>query len=258
MPKSLLPLAATLAGLSVIAFVVGALMIGIGFALPAAGGAAPESPGWEDGHPVGLYLMTRFWIGTGSLEKASYYFTSDGRVYVDPQEGFSDEELARHHGRHGTVRGGDGELIFTWSDGKEQRGRLERGEGRGFTWDMGIFAPVEPFDDEKELVGRWEGGSSASFAGTRGATSRSFDLRDDGTFSGGSVATLQSASRESVASAGSSGDHSGTWELDGYALVLEYDDGRTARGVVFPLDDDDTPVRPDRFYFAGTLYKKQG
>ncbi len=270
--RSLVPFAATLAGLSVVTFLAGALMLGIGVALPSgsasgrggllgkltdvlpsSGGA--EKPGWEDGHPVGLHLMTRYWIATGSLEKASYYFTSDGRVYVDLEDGFSDDILAQHKGEHGTVRIDGKEMVITWKNGKDERSELEKSDS-GFAWDMGLFAPVEPFEEAKELVGRWEGGTSVSFSGSSSATSNSLDLRDDGSFTGESVASLSSRSSESAVTAGSSSDHSGTWKLDGYTLVLTYSDGRTRRGVTFPFDDEKTPVYPDRFYFAGTMYKK--
>lgn len=268
MPKSLTPIAAILAGLSVVTFLAGVVMLGIGIALPSAGGggmlasilpggSGPERPGWNDGHPVGLYLMTRYWIATGSLEKGAYYFTSDGRVYVDLEDGFSDEMLARHAGRHGTVTSVEGDtMTIAWADGREQNGRLERGD-KGFNWDMGIFAPVEPFDDASDLAGRWEGGASVSFSGSSAATSNTLDLRPDGTFSGASAASFQSTSNESVATAGSHGARSGRWELDGYSLVLTYEDGSTARGIAFPFDDAETPVYPDRVYFRGTLYKKQ-
>lgn len=242
-----MPVAATLAGLSVVTFIIGAVMIGAAFAMPG-GGTAPARAGWNDGHPVGLYLMTRYWMATSSLEKALYYFTSDGRVYVDLEDGFSDELLAQHKGRHGTVRSDGDEMVITWENGKETRSKLEKEKG-GFNWDMGLFAPVEPFDDAKDLVGKWEGGTSVSFSGNYAATAHGLELRDDGTFTGESVASLRSTSSESVVSAGSSGDHAGRWKLDGYALVLNYSDGRNARGIAFPFGDD-------RFYFAGTMYKK--
>lgn len=271
MPRSLMPFAATLAALSVVTFVAGAAMIAVSVALPAngagggvfaslqnalPGGDGPEEPGWNDGHPVGLYLMTRYWIATRSLEKGVYYFTSDGRVFVDLEDGFSDDVLAQHRGRHGTVRTEGDEMVIAWADGREERGSLERVKG-GFNWNTGLFAPVEPFDDSNHLVGRWEGGTSMTFSGSSAATSSSLDLRGDGTFTGASAASLQSASDESVASAGSHGTNSGSWQLDGYSLVLTYDDGRTARGITFPFDDSETPVYPDRFYFRGTMYKKQ-
>lgn len=257
MPKSLVPLAATLAVLSVVSFVLGASMLGAGVLMSSSIGGGPEKPGYEDGHPVGLYLMTRYWMATGSLEKALYYFTSDGRVYVDLEDGFADDVLAKHKGRHGTVKMDGDEMVVTWQDGKDARAKLEKGNG-GFNWDMGLFAPVEPFEDDKALAGKWEGGSSVHFSGSSTLTSTTLELHDDGTFSGESLASFRSESDESVATGGSQGNHAGTWKLDGYSLVLTYADGRTVRGIAFPFDDEKTPVYPDRFYFAGTMYKKEG
>lgn len=265
-------LAGALAAASVLAFVIGAVLIGIGVAMPssdddpgdgekggglfsriASGGSgnSPEKPGYEDGHPVGLYLMTRFWIATGSLEKAVWYFTSDGRVYLNPEDGFSDETLAAQQGRHGTVSVDGDTMTVKWSDGKETSSTIEREKG-GFNWDTGIFAPVEAFTDDSQLVGRWEGGTSVSFSGSRAANSSTLDLREDGTFSRAGVASLQSGSGESEVSAGAQSESSGTWKLRGHTLTLTYGDGKVARGITFPFDDEKTR----RFYFGGTMYKK--
>jgi hypothetical protein len=219
------------------------------------GGDGPASPGYSDGHPVGLYLMTRYWIATRSLEKAVWYFTRDGRVYVDLEDGFSDDILAKHKGRHGTVSVDGDRMTIAWSNGQTSTARFEKADG-GFNYDMGLFAPVKGFSDASELNGRWEGGSSVSFGGGSSLTSRELNLKPDGTFSGATAASISSASDESVVSAGSHGGISGKWELHGYALVLTYDDGKVVRGVTFPFDDEKTPVYPDRFYFAGTRYKK--
>ncbi len=221
--------------------------------IPAGDG--PATPGYNDGHPVGLYLMSRYWIATRHLEKAVWYFTRDGRLYVDLEDGFSDEKLAAHKGPHGTVSV-DGETMnITWSDGKKASGAFEKADG-GFNYDMGLFAPVEGFSNSKQIVGRWEGGSSMSFSGGSSMTSRSLELHEDGTFTGGAAATISAASSGSVATAGGHGKTGGKWELKGYALILNYDEGTVVRGVTFPFDDEKTPVYPDRFYFAGTMYKK--
>ena len=259
-PKTMKTLSAVFAGCGVLSILAGVTLL-VAAAAVGGGGArlgadGPEKPGFEDGHPVGLYLMTRYWIATSSLEKAVYYFTSDERVFVDLEDGFSDDVLAAHKGRHGTVRVDGDEMIVTWNDGKDERSKLEKSEG-GFGWNTGLFAPVTPFKNSEDLVGSWEGGTSVTFSGSSAATSNALDLRADGTFSGESVASLRSTSNESDVSAGGSSNHSGSWKLDGHTLVLQYKDGRTARGITFPYDDEETPVYPDRFYFAGTMYKKR-
>jgi hypothetical protein len=217
---------------------------------------AAEQPRFEGNRPIGLYLMTRFWIATSHLEKAVWYFTSDGRVYLDP-EGITPEQLAAHKGRQGTVSAEGENLTVQWSDGKQTSSKIEREGGPGFAWDTGIFAPMKSFGDPSELHGQWEGGESVSFSGSSSAVSRTLDIKPDGTFTRVGVASLRSESNESVASAGASGTTSGRWSLDGYTLTFTYGNGDVVRGVSFPFDDEKTPVNPDRFYFGGTLYKKQ-
>lgn len=262
-PKGLTTLSAGLGVAAVLSFLAGFVMLGGGVMLPSKGGGSPfsfgggpEKPGYEDGHPVGLYLMTRYWIATGSLETAVWYFTSDGHAYKDPED-LSEEALAAHKGDHATVRAEGDDMIFTWSDGKESRSKLEKEKG-GFNWDMGIFAPVEGFDDEEELAGKWEGGKSVSFSGNYAATSNTLEIREDGTFRQSGVSSFRTTSNDSTVSTGGSGNDSGQWSLDGYSLTLTYENGKSVRGVSFPFDDEETPVKPDRFYFAGTMYKKQG
>lgn len=254
-------IAGGLAAASAAAFIAGVVLIGVGIAwsskggsagLFAASGSGPEKTGFEDGHPVGLYFMTRFWSGTGSLEKAVWYFTSDGRVYRDLEDGFSDDVLARHEGPHGTVSRDGDTMVVTWSDGKRTRSDVER-DGDSFTWDMGIFTPVKGFDDDSDLAGKWEGGNSVSFGGGSSSATRALELREDGTFSQSSVASISSRSERSRVSAGAQGAASGTWKLDGYTLTLTREDGTAERGVAFPYDDG-TGTR--RFYFAGVMYKK--
>lgn len=266
-------IAAGLAIASVGTFLIGAVMLGAGLAMSAApagessadaggsggltsiiaggGGDQPDKTGFEDGHPVGLYFMTRFWSGTGSLEKAVWYFTEDGRVYRDLEQGFSDDVLAQHKGPHGTVTADGEDMVIKWSDGKETRATLER-EKDGFSWDMGIFTPVERFDDESELVGRWEGGNSVSFGGGSASSVRSLDLREDGTFGQSSAGSVSARSAESAVSGGGTSAAAGKWKLDGYNLALEYDDGTVVRGVTFPYDDGESK----RLYFAGVMYKR--
>jgi hypothetical protein len=219
-------------------------------AVPSSGG--PDKPGYAHGRPVGLYLMTRYWMTTHSLEKAVWYFTSDGRVYVNIEDGFSDDKLAAHKGLHGTAAADGDNIVVTWSDGTKESSPVER-QGSGFAWDMGLFVPVERFPDDSSLAGLWEGGTSVTFGGSHAATSNTLDLRRDGKFTGASVASLRSESDGSAVSGGSQGTNGGSWRLDGYSLTLTYDDGRVVRGIAFPFNDE----KSERFYFAGTMYKKQ-
>jgi hypothetical protein len=274
-PNRTFLLSGGLALASFLTFVAGATLLGIGLTRPSSStigtsgpaegglfsrlgkivsvpsGGGPEDPGYKNGRPVGLYLMTRYWIATGSLEKAVWYFTSDGRVYLNLEDGFSDEKLAAHKGQHGTASVDGDNLIVTWSDGKKTSSPLEREKG-GFNWDMGLFAPVEGFSNDSDLVGRWEGGTSVTFSGNYAATSKTLDFRQDGTFTGEAIASLRSQSDKSTVSGGSQGTSAGTWQLDEYTLILTYPDGKVVRGISFPFGDEKT----ERFYFGGTMYKK--
>jgi hypothetical protein len=217
----------------------------------SSGDGGPDAAGFEDGRPVGLYFMTRFWIASGSLEKAVWYFSEEGRVYRDLEDGFSDEVLARHKGKHGTVTSDGKVMTVTWSDGKKTESEVER-DGAAFMWDMGIFTPVKRFEDDAALVGRWEGGDSISTGSGSAASSSTIELRGDGTFTQSRVASVTSRSSESVASAGAEGGGGGTWMLDDYTLTLTYGDGTTLRGITFPYHDG----KSQRLFFAGTMYKK--
>jgi hypothetical protein len=87
--------------------------------------------------------------------------------------------------------------------------------------------------------------------------SRSITLRGDGTYERGGVSSFKSTGEGSEVSVGGSSENSGKWELSGYSLTLTERDGKVVRGIAFPFDDEATPVKPDRFFFAGTMYKKQ-
>ena len=213
------------------------------------GGGGDARPRFRGGRPVGLYFMTRFWGGTGTLEKAAWYFAPDGSVYQDLERGFSEQDLAAHDGRRGTCEVDGDNMTVTWANGKSTTSEIER-DGDAFTWDMGIFSPVEPFDDEDVLVGTWEGGESLS--GGKVAVSKSLRFDDDGTFNWSSVSFLTTGDLTGSAEGGTSGK----WEVDGYSLILTDGSGTQYRGIAFPYDDEKTPVNPDWFFFGGTMYRR--
>lgn len=225
---------------------------------PASGGEGdPPAAEITDGRPVGLFFMTRFWSYTNSLEKAVWYFAPDGRVYHNLASGFSEAELQAHQGKQGTYEVVDGKLKVTWADTQVTEGDFEA-NGGAFNWDGGIFTPVRPFEDGTELAGTYEGGESFNAGGgNSGSTSTTMELRPDGTFSRASAGSVQSTSSESVVEAGGQGASEGRWEVGTYSLVLTGSDGTVQRSIAFPYDDADTPVYPDRLYFAGTMYTRQ-
>lgn len=237
---------------------IGASMIAFGLTRWPGGrvqigfdGENPVRAQFEGDTPVGLYFMTRFWSGTGSLEKAAWYFAPDGTAYRDLSRGVSKEDLAAHPGGRGSVAVDGEAMTITWSDGKTSTSKIER-DGETFTWDMGIFSPVKPFDDAADLEGRWEGGESLSGGAGRAMMSKTLELRADGTFTWHSVSFLSSESARTTVSAGAQGGTSGKWELDDYTLTLTSEDGRTYSGVAFPYHDGSKP----RVFFNGILYQE--
>lgn len=216
-------------------------------------GAGTAKGTFRSGKPSGLWFMTKFWIATNHLEKAVWYFAPDGRVFVNP-EGITDDALAAHKGRSGTFDVEGGNLVIRWSDGSTSSNELER-NGEGFAFDTGLYAPIDPFTNPSELAGTWEGGSSMSFGGGSSIVSNTLVISGDGTFSRSGTASIRSESDRSVASAGGSSNARGRWDLDGYTMTLTYENGEVVRGVAFPYDDEKTPFHPDRFYFAGVMYR---
>ncbi len=222
----------------------------------AAALTPPAGADFKAGAPVGLYFMTRFWTSNGSLEKVVWYFAPDGSVYQNLQHGFSADDLAAHRGPKGTAKIAGDKLEVSWATGKKTSSRLSR-DGSGFGWDAGIFTPVTAFGTATEAAGVFEGGESLTGAAGRAAVAKRLELRPDGTFTWNGVSFVSSNSGASELSAGSTGGSKGSWELNGFSLTLTADTGVVFRGIAFPYDDAKTPVKPDRMFFGGLMYKKQ-
>lgn len=229
--------------------------------LPAAAKAARPAPAQlKDGVPIGLYFMTRFWPSNGTLEKVVWYFAPDGTAYEELEHGFSPEDLAAHKGRKGSCRADGNNLVITWADGKPTSSRVEPSQsGRAFTWNMGIFTAVQAFGDPTEVAGVYEGGESLSGGGNRAALSKRLELRPDGTFRWSGVSFVGTTTQSSQMSVGQvDAGSTGTWRLSDYSLLLSDSNGNVYRRIAFPYDDSKTPLKPDRIFFGGLMYKKQG
>lgn len=219
----------------------------------------PAPATFKDGVPVGLYFMTRYWSFTRTLEKQAWYFAPDGTAYAELEHGFSAADLAAHAGRKGTCRLDGAQLEITWADGKKTKSTIEPSKsGRAFTWDMGIFTMVQSFSDPAEVAGVYEGGESLSVGGSSAVVSKRLELRPDGTFAWSGVSFLGSTTESSRVSAGAvDGGSTGTWRIAGYSLLLADTQGNVFRRIAFPYDDESTPLKPDRIFFGGMMYKKQ-
>lgn len=201
----------------------------------------------------GLFFMTRFWSGSNSLETATWYFAPDGKYYRDLTTGFSSAELAAFDGEKGTYKVAGNVLSTTRSDGEKTESEIEPSTNSWY-WSGGLFTAVTPFATATELVGSYEGGESSVYSGNVATISKTLQLQPNGTFSWGGRASFKTDGDTTNASESSL---VGKWNLSGYVLTLTTNDGQVTKGISFPYDDKKTEIKPDRFYFAGTMYKKQ-
>lgn len=217
-----------------------------------AGFEKPAPAAFRDGVPVGLYYMTRYRSDTRAVEKTAWYFAPDGTTYRNLAAGFSQSDLATHVGAKGQASSTGSTLKITWSDGSRNEAPVER-EGAGFTWDEGIFTSVSAFEGDDDLAGSYE---TSDPIGGRSGPSRRLQLNADGTyvFSGATVSRTTTDPAELQLSEGES---TGRWKLSGYSLSLTGESSARFRGLVFPVDDPATVVRPDWLFFGGIMFKRR-
>lgn len=203
-----------------------------------------------------LYIMTRFWPSSGSLEIESYWFGPDGVVVRnptgDPASLDVDAERAERPRDVGTYAW-DGDTLTMAFDGRESSGEAER-DGDCFTVDMGTYCPVEPVG-ASTIEGTYSGGVSARAGGGLAISSATIRFSDDGTYALGTAGSIASASDASAVSGGSSGEERGTYRFEGTALHLE-PEGAPPRVVsTFAYDDGSEGEKPRRLYFGGAMLK---
>lgn len=194
------------------------------------------------GEPDGLYLMTRMVYG-GSLETTAYRFEG-GKVVRNPiapeQQKPEDVGSYTSDGANLTMRFGDAETTS----------EVESGDEGCFFWDMGNFCPVGEFDEDA-LDGTYSGGASAGFGAVTSVVTVTF--RPDGSYSLSSLGAVST----SEGSAGSSGDETGRYEIDGNLLTLTPDGGASRSLTTFPYDDGSEGAQPRRMFFGGGMLKRQ-
>src|SRR5512132_4017209 len=129
----------------------------------------------------GLYLMTRFWPGSG-LEIATYGF-HDGRVVINPVGSGKTLDIAAERASHpkqvGTYKLQGGQLVVLM-DGNTHQSKFEPESKGCFGWDAGIFCPVEAFKPGAALEGTFTGGASAGGGAVMSSTTITF--AKDGTY----------------------------------------------------------------------------
>lgn len=233
-------------------------------AATAPAGAKPSVPAaagyTKDGVPTGLYFMTRYWFYTHSLEKAVWYFAPDGTVYQNLTNGFSPADLAAFTGNKGAAHVEGTAMKVTWTNKRVEGGQIKR-DRHGFSWDMGIFTPVQPIRDAAEIAGTYQGSESFAVGGNGAAVSKQLELHPDGTFAWQGAAFATAADATSTLSAAASGGAglTGTWRASPYSLTLTAAGGRVIRAIAFPYDFDDAEGhgQPKQLFFAGIMYKRK-
>lgn len=220
---------------------------------------APAAPamarGGGGGGLDGLYLMTRFWMGSG-LEVATYRF-HDGIVIRNPVGSAKGIDLAAERAMQannvGTYRLQAGQLTLAFP-GSNQPARFEPGTGGCFNWNTATFCPVEVFKPGTTLDGSFEGG--ASVGGGAVMSSMTITFRRDGSYQRNGAASFSSQGRNSGASGGGTSSERGRYRIDGTALTLMPDGGPQTVVSTFPYDDGSTGPEPHSVYFGGGMLKR--
>ena len=217
-------------------------------------GDAPAAATFVDGRPVGLYLMTRYWTATNSLEKAVWYFAPDGTVYRELMHGFSAAELAAHDGPKGTATVTGETMKVTYTDGRSTDTRISR-SGATFNWDGGIFKALSAYASAAAIVGTYDGGESIGSSGGNAVSSETLVLNADGTFSWSNVTSFRVGKKEDPSWNGTNSATTGRWTLSGYTLALTNADGSTARLLVAPFTVE--TGEKDWLLLGSVLYEPQ-
>ena len=204
----------------------------------------------------GLYLMTRFWPGSG-LEVVAYRFHA-GTVVLNPIAASPAADLAAERAAHpngvGSYQVQGGQLIMIFPDARHAA-RLEPQSKGCFGWDAGIFCPVESFKAGTTLDGTYSGGASVGGGAVMSSTTIAF--KRDGTYQRESVSSVSTKTRDSVVSGGSTGTEHGRYRIDGTALHMLPDGGKEAVVSTFPYDDGSTGPAPRSVFFSGGMLKRQ-
>jgi hypothetical protein len=208
--------------------------------------------GARAGEPHGLYLMTRFSVGTLTLE--AYRF-ADGTVVRNPVAGIDAlaQERAQRPHDVGTYRIEGDNLVMAFGGKPGVSSVYERNDGGCFSWDAGSFCPVKPFARDTRIDGVYTGGASVGGGAVMSASTVTF--RADGTYSLSSASSIKTGIE--AGTVGSTGAWQGGYRFDGNALILTPDNGAEQRFSTFPYDDGSAGPAPRRIYFGGGMLKRQ-
>ncbi|QKG55708.1 hypothetical protein GKZ68_03055 [Hymenobacter sp. BRD128] len=241
------------AGLAALRPAVGAARPAAPVAAPPAG-PAPVAGRLVGGKPVGLFFGTKTVLG--HFITMTYYFGPDGVAYENPP-GLSVAALAATPARSKGPYSVSGKtLSIAWPGDRKAETAAMNSLTNGFSWSLGsIFSAVGPFQSPSQLVGTFEGGTS-TFATAVGqaVVSSTLTFRADGTYQGSGVATVTTATAGSVAETGGTSQQAGHWSLSGWYLTLTDAQGRTTRGIAYPVG---TGSQVTLFNYNGMAYQRQ-
>ena len=240
-----------------------AALLGSSLALAGCSGGGSSAGGVAGGQvsggkPEGMFFMTRYYIGTHSLEKSAYYFAPDGQVYQNPTGLAAADLAALPPGQRGTYAVAGKKLTIKLADGNGSASDMEGDNPGGFNYETGIFTGAKPFAKPEDLVGSFEGGNSVSFGGGSTSASNALTFMADGTFAQEGAVSSSVGSDQSTARVGSSDAGAGHYQLAGWTLTLTDAQGHKAQGVAFPIEQDEKTGQVVRFYFQNIAYKRQG
>lgn len=222
-------------------FVVGAA------ALAGCGGGGDDA----------LYIMTRFWPATGSLEIASYWFGPDGVVVRNPTgdpASLDVEAERRARPRDVGTYAWDGDTLTTTFDGRSSSAEVER-DGDCFIADMGTYCPVEPVG-AATIEGTFTGGVGSYAGGGSAISSATIAFDDDGTYTLATAGSVTGSTDASTVSGGGTGGERGRYRFEGTALHLEPEGGAPRVVSTFAYDDGSEGPAPRRLYFGGAMLKR--
>ena len=224
--------------------------------------AFPEAPVGKTAGLEGAYLRvtSSFWNGRISLTHEGWFFTANGRFSRTPPGGFdalafAKADVARR--QDGVYWLEDGKLMLRWANGGKDTAYAFTRDESG--WKIGGLAatPVPGFDRGWRIDALYEGGGTATGGGASVSSSKSLHLRSDGSFGASATGSASTESPAVSAGAASGSTAAGTYEFDGYTLLLRHADGREERRTVFGYGERDARGAPEFIWREGTMLRRR-
>jgi hypothetical protein len=195
---------------------------------------------------TGLYFRSQFQVMIGMGSRYDWYFylfSPEGRVYNGfPAAGTLDHfdfaaAAVRDPKNTGTYHISGNRIDFSWGGGRKPESspyviNPEEVEFLGEHW--------RPADtDPRKQAPNWLRGTfryqmGASVGGSSGMSQVWYTFQPDGTFQGSTSAAVLAGAPVPQANRSRNTQGSGTFQLSGTTLSLQYTDGRTVQHTVFP------------------------